>query len=159
VARSDLDNRSNQLNPNNDAYHQSRGYEGRDDYCADDDSSGWRSWRNYSGPVWDPPRTPDEIAGDEVMRKVVRGMTPEKAGNSICDYLRYLFEDMLFVSTSEGSEVIIMALNCAPGSPECAELAHAIRCWLAKQSWTVAGCVTSVSLVLQDCSRMNFYDK
>ena len=33
------DNRSNQLNPNNDAYYQSRGYDDKADYddCPDDD--------------------------------------------------------------------------------------------------------------------------
>ena len=30
--QSDTDNRANQLNPNNDAYYQSRGYEDKEDY-------------------------------------------------------------------------------------------------------------------------------
>ena len=38
------DNHSNQLNPNNDAYYQSRGYDDKADYddCPDDDDDYWR---------------------------------------------------------------------------------------------------------------------
>ena len=37
------DNRSNQLNPNNDAYYQSRGYDDKAYYddCPDDDDDYW----------------------------------------------------------------------------------------------------------------------
>ena len=34
----DLDNHANQMNPNNDAYYQSRGYDGRPDDDDDDES-------------------------------------------------------------------------------------------------------------------------
>lgn len=154
MSRRDLDNRSDQLNPNNDAYYQSRGYDGRNDYYADEDTSGWRS---YSGAMPEPPRTQQEIATQGIRRNVVRRMTPEKAGNSICDYLRYLFEDMLLVSTNEDSNVVITALNCVPESLECQDLIQSIRCWLMNQRWSIADCVTSITLALQDCSRMNLY--
>ena len=42
------DNRSNQLNPNNDAYYQSRGWEDKeeyDDYYYDDDDDYWYEWK------------------------------------------------------------------------------------------------------------------
>lgn len=36
-SQADLDNHGNQLNPNNDAYYQSRGLEGRPDDWDDDE--------------------------------------------------------------------------------------------------------------------------
>jgi hypothetical protein len=41
--KDDLDNHANQLNDNNDAYYQSRGFDDHDDYAEslDDDSSSW----------------------------------------------------------------------------------------------------------------------
>ena len=35
--KADRDNRSDQMNPNNDAYYQSRGYGGKDDADQDDE--------------------------------------------------------------------------------------------------------------------------
>lgn len=49
-SNSDLDNRSNQLNPNNDAYWQSRGHDERPDSWDDDDSNSNQS--NYNDS-WD----------------------------------------------------------------------------------------------------------
>ena len=42
----DLDNHANQLNPNNDAYWESRGFDGRPDGGDDDDD-----WDFYWGPL------------------------------------------------------------------------------------------------------------
>ena len=38
MSRSDLDNHANQMNPNNDAYWESRGYDERPDDWEDQDS-------------------------------------------------------------------------------------------------------------------------
>ncbi|WEN14302.1 hypothetical protein PY254_13795 [Rhodanobacter sp. AS-Z3] len=57
MGKADEDNRSNQLNPNNDAYHQSRGWGSRDDAFGDDRSGdrgvGWAGFyeRYISSPI------------------------------------------------------------------------------------------------------------
>jgi hypothetical protein len=55
MGKADQDNRANQLNPNNDAYHQSRGWESRDDASGADGAGergkGWRSvYERYNSP-------------------------------------------------------------------------------------------------------------
>lgn len=51
--QSDLDNYSNQLNPNNDAYWQSRGHDERPDDWDDDDSNSHNSNYDDSNDYWD----------------------------------------------------------------------------------------------------------
>ncbi len=53
-SKSDLDNHSNQMNPNNDAYWQSRGHDERPDYWDDeDDSNSSNSSYDDSDDYWD----------------------------------------------------------------------------------------------------------
>lgn len=52
-SKSDLDNYSNQLNPNNDAYWQSRGLDERPDDSDDDDSNSNKSNYDDSDDYWD----------------------------------------------------------------------------------------------------------
>lgn len=52
-SKSDLDNYSNQLNPNNDAYWQSRGLDERPDDSDDDDSNSNNSNYDDSDDYWD----------------------------------------------------------------------------------------------------------
>ncbi|BDX37687.1 hypothetical protein CYCD_10420 [Tenuifilaceae bacterium CYCD] len=51
-SQDELDNHANQLNPNNDAYWQSRGYEERSDDWDDDSIDGGIS-DDYDGPYFD----------------------------------------------------------------------------------------------------------
>ena len=74
MANKNDDNRANQLNPNNDAYYQSRGYDDKadydnqqsqdddwnddwdddDEYCADSDEDEWDpDEENYEYEDWD----------------------------------------------------------------------------------------------------------
>ena len=64
-SKDELDNRAKQLNPNNDAYWQSRGEGGRqddlddDDYgckstdASNDDDVDWREWDSMSENDWE----------------------------------------------------------------------------------------------------------
>ena len=60
--QSDIDNRANQLNPNNDAYYQSRGYDDKEDYdnqnSYDDYNDEWDDDDDYFAQPdedeWDP---------------------------------------------------------------------------------------------------------
>ena len=58
MEKHDWDNRANQLNPEHDAYWQSRGFDGRpaDDEC-DDAQSTSSSWPTFSAPLgpWEDP--------------------------------------------------------------------------------------------------------
>lgn len=50
MGKADPDNHANQLNPNNDAFYQSRGWDGRDDASHTDNADVCgKSWRNVGG--------------------------------------------------------------------------------------------------------------
>ena len=53
----DLDNHANQLNPNNDAYWQSRGYAGRPGGGSDDDDWGDEDWELDGWHFYQEPTT------------------------------------------------------------------------------------------------------
>ena len=64
----DLDNHANQLNPNNDAYWDSRGYDGRPSGWSDDDDWGdedWAldGWHFYQEPSAAPQGQPESDDG------------------------------------------------------------------------------------------------
>lgn len=55
-SQDELDNRANQLNPNNDAYWQSRGYDERpdnwDDLIPEEDRFDWDDSENWEYENW-----------------------------------------------------------------------------------------------------------
>lgn len=51
MSKADRDNRSNQLNQNNDAFYQSRGYDGRPDNDDDDGDFCGRRSSTYGAPT------------------------------------------------------------------------------------------------------------
>ncbi|WDF45813.1 hypothetical protein PQ459_12995 [Chryseobacterium sp. KACC 21268] len=63
-SKSDLDNHSNQLNPNHDSYWQSRGLDERPDDWDNNDSNSNNSNYDNSDDYWDDAYEPFGDSGD-----------------------------------------------------------------------------------------------
>lgn len=145
MSKSNVDNRSNQLNTNNDAYYLSRGYEGRDDYCGDGDGVA-AGFKGYSAPMQIPSPTPLQSSTEEVMAGIVRNMTAGKASLSICDYLNYIFEGTFVEGVCEGSSVRLTMSRSAAEMVQFDLLVAETRRWIARHRRIVRHCVESVAL-------------
>ena len=64
------DNHANQLNPNNDAYWQSRGFDGRPAGSPADDDWDDDDWDFYWGPLESPQKQADEPPAKPRERKL-----------------------------------------------------------------------------------------
>lgn len=150
MSKSDLDNRSNQLNPNNDSYYQSRGYDDRDDYYGEDDGG--------SGPgvIWSRSGhnipTPEQERQSFLYKKrkdVANAMTTWRAAETLSAMLSHNFPDLAFSSDYEGKSVRITANGCLPRSETAQLVQETASVWLEDREWLVGKCVEDVQFVFR----------
>jgi hypothetical protein len=132
MSKADVDNRSNQLNHNNDAYYQSRGYDSRDDYYDDDDCGGGGRWN-------DPPCPPRELTATEAFLNShsieVRRQHEEKLRKfpsyALSYYLTHKFpiEGYLFCDRGHGDAVVVEVCGCDSKSADHDAIVSATREW------------------------------
>ena len=130
MSKADRDNHSNQLNPNNDAYYQSRGYDGRDDYADDDDgeAGGSLAQSSYSPP----PRSETEIFLEHhsaMVKSDYAKKLSKQPSMALCDHLRHVVPYFHYRDMGINTAVIIHVVDCDPTS-EYAELIRvAAKLW------------------------------
>ena len=130
MSKADADNRSNQLNDNNDAYYQSRGYGGRDDYVDDDDDNSCRAFYRPLGPR--------ELTGTEqflnnhsaVVREEEAARQKKNPSRALCAYLRGVYNYFYYVDLGHGSVVSIRVPECDPDSDHAIAIKTHVQQWL-----------------------------
>ncbi len=130
MSKADIDNRANQLNPNNDAYYQSRGYDGRpgDDDC-DDGYYGGFNWRNCT-PVQEPSETQRDLAA---MANSARQEHERKCrihpGLGLCDFLMKMHPYFVYKHMGHESAVIVHVLGCEKDSQDASTIKLLADAW------------------------------
>lgn len=138
------DNRSNQMNPNNDAYYQSRGYGSRSDHLDGDDQGGSAGGGQASHGLPDL-RPHVEIHADRVRENIAREMTPAKLGPTLCVFLEREFCRYNFRAIVE-NDLLIEVTGCE-GSIIAGQIESYLRQWLRSRRWMMKYCEWSVELV------------
>jgi len=152
VAKSDADNRADQLNPNNDAYYQSRGYDGRDDFYGDDAGEfGPYFDRSGRGPVVPSFEEKQRAFLGQKRKEIARNMTTSRAADILSLQLAHSFPDFAIANSFSGGAVCITVRGCQQESEIAQSVSQAVTSWLADRSWLIEGCVEEVELVFKDC--------
>jgi hypothetical protein len=130
MSKADRDNRSNQLNPNNDTFYQSRGYDGRpdDDDDDNDDCGGYRG-STYCPP---PPPSPEKHFLEKhsaLVKQAAAALRIEHPSLDLCDFL--MRNHPYFVCKDMGwrTAVIVYVLGCDIDSDEAAIIKVLASIW------------------------------
>lgn len=146
MANSDIDNRSNQMNPNNDAYYQSRGYEGPED--SYDTCS-------YLGPyiAGPQPRYPIPTSEEKAQRflyqerkRIAASMTTAKATEILWNLLLNDFPELGFDAAFGDCSVHLFVTGCLPASDLAQSVETTISKWLEERHWLIGECVKGVQV-------------
>lgn len=155
MSNHDNDNHSNQLNPNNDSYYQSRGYGGRGDYGDDDDyvSGSWGG-PGIPGPYVRPQRSPMQQQADSLAANVRAGvassMRAPKAGEILCAVVGNMFVTIKLTNESEDRTLKIRVSGCKPDSDVAENLRIEVDRWARTRSWMIEGCVDKTEIVFEE---------
>ncbi len=131
MSKADIDNRANQLNPNNDAYYQSRGFGERPN---DDDSEGG-GFDAYSASTsfeTHPQQTEKDWHLGQISSRAIAAHAEKCRANpglDLCDFLMRGQPNAVYKNMGHGTAVIIHVLGCKADSED----ASAIR--LLADAW------------------------
>lgn len=131
--QSDADNRSNQLNPNNDAYYQSRGYDGRPDSFDDEDSDGGGYFCS-AAPASSPYKSDAQIRLEieqKQAREQAAAIRERHLGLQLHDRLVGKFPNVVFHEKCWTTAVILQVEGVDAGSELAAEIRRDADDWLA----------------------------
>jgi hypothetical protein len=150
VSKSDIDNRSNQLNPNNESYYQSRGSGDLDDDYDDD--------VGYPGPYIISAREGPAISTfeqkqkrflDEKKMEVATTMTTWKAADALSAMLSYNFPSSAISIDYVGRSVRITVTGCTPSSELAQSIQKTANSWVVDRNWLVGRCVEDLKFVFK----------
>jgi len=147
MSKADIDNRSNQLNPNNDAYYTSRGYDGR----YDDDDECYPCCSYYPKSRECQPRKSDWKIAEERMiadnkRSVIANMNPNTAADLLLVPLNDKFPDLSFKNISSKTNIIFEVKGCKSERQKTAELIDCLTILLQERWWKFQYCVQKLEL-------------
>lgn len=119
MSKADRDNRSNQLNQNNDAFYQSRGYDARPDNDNDDECCGYRGRTFSSSP---PPSSQSYFLENHsaLVRRTAAAERIKHPGLDLCDFLMRNHPYFAYKHTGWHTAVIVHVLGCDIDSEEAA---------------------------------------
>lgn len=131
MSKADRDNRSNQLNQNNDAFYQSRGYDGRPDN-DDGDFCGRRS--STFGPP--PPSPQKHFLETHSVRVEQEAMDAriEHPSLDLCDFLMRNHPYFLYKDMGWRTAVIVHVFGCESDSEDASIIAVLADTWRASLS-------------------------
>lgn len=135
MSKADRDNRANQLNQNNDAFYQSRGYDGRPDNDDDDDDGDFCGRRSSTyGP---PPPSPQkhflETHSARVKQEAMDARI-EHPSLDLCDFLMRNHPYFLYKDMGWRTAVIVHVLGCESDSEDASIIAVLADTWRASLS-------------------------
>ncbi|MBA6348814.1 hypothetical protein [Colwellia sp. BRX8-9] len=147
MSKADDDNHSNQMNPNNDAYHSSRG---NDDDGYDDDGYGVRSKSTLSNlecyrSVSEGLKMPtldvmvESLVPDKVLesskKKILENMTTEKISQYFIAYLLHNFEN---ISINVIAETKVLEIeNCNFDVAQHEAIRTKSKHWFYEKKWMI----------------------
>jgi len=150
VSKSDSDNRSNQLNPNNDAYYQSRGFEDHDSYYGDDcEYVGPHVASTSPGPTVLTFEDKERRFLDQQRKRIADSMTTGKASEILWNLLLHKFPEMEVDLDYGDGDILITVTGCYPGSELAKSIEATTSAWLYDRRWLIGGCVENVQLTFQ----------
>ncbi len=151
MANSDADNRSNQLNPNNDAYYQSRGYDGRDDYHGDEGE--------YVGPyISSCSEGPTVLTFEQKelrflndkQRQIASSMTSSKASEILWNRLLHSFPELEINAHHADGVLFFEFVGCSSSPGITRSVTSEVESWISDRAWLIEGCVKDVRLFFTD---------
>lgn len=150
MSKHDTDNRSNQLNPNNDAYYQSRGYSDKDDYDDDSDGVGFISTSTYhhfpTMSLSSEREFQQRALHEDVRNDVASRMSASKAGDVLCAVIGSMFESLTLSNESTGRTLKIKVSGCEHDSTTSKKLIRRANQWLETRSWMISRCVDETQI-------------
>ncbi|MCG7200872.1 hypothetical protein MD273_14140 [Marinobacter pelagius] len=150
MSKSDVDNRSNQLNPNNDAYYESRGYEGREDYYGDDcEYVGPYITNSSPGPKVLSFEQKEQRFLDQRRKSIASSMTTGKASEILWNLLLHDFPEIEVDLDFYGGDIRVTVTGCLPGSETAQSIEATTNAWLKDRQWLISGCVEGVQLTFK----------
>jgi hypothetical protein len=146
------DNHSNQLNPNNDSYYQSRGYDGREDYYDDTGDEDYCHPRPQadapSGPSYLERRNLGLLA--DFRSNVASSMKASKAGEILCAGVGNMFTTISLTNASEDRTLRVKVSGCKIDSDVTDELRVRVKRWARTLSWMIEGCVDKTEIIFEE---------
>ena len=138
-----LDNRSNQLNPNNATYYSSRGY--------DDDDECYPCCSYYRKARECQPQKSDYQLAEERMiagnkQSVIANMNPNTAADLLLVPLNDKFPDLSFKNISSKTNIIFEVKGCKSERQKTAELIDCLTILLQERWWKFQYCVQKLEL-------------
>jgi len=148
MTKDEIDNRADQLNPNNDAYYQSRGFGGRDDYYDDDGDAPCLYYSQYTPPAPIPSAFDEHAA--RVRSGIAQEMTAAKAGDIICAYLKNSYPSVTLHNESSARDVRVQVYGCAIDSLLADKLMFCVNQWIRTRRWMIERRIDDIALVFQE---------
>jgi hypothetical protein len=134
MSKADSDNRSNQLNPNNDAYYQSRGFDGRPSDDDDDDGDDDCGYRGHSYTYSPPPPPRDKYfleTHSARVRQDAADLRREHFCLDLCDFLMLNHPYFVYRDMGWRTAVIVHVIDCEVDSADAAIIKILANGWLA----------------------------